>query len=259
MLKIETLIAQMDEAEIEQSVLYAVDAPIVYASNEYVKSLIDRYPKRLMGFASVSPLKDDASEILEKAVQDLGLMGLKFHPPLQQFFPNDERVFPLYEKAVELDIPVVFHVGTTPFGNRCRLAAANPLLIDEVACEFPTLRIMLTHLGTLFHNEAFMLVEKHPNVFIDTAAYPYEISELLTLNLIKRIGRQKIIFGTDYPSPFADELHDMKRFVDVIRDIGLPKEIEDGIFHENFQRLLHGGDTKAGITPLEILRRLEQQ
>lgn len=257
-LKVETLLAQMDEAEIDQSVLFAVDAPIVYASNEYVKQLIDEYPKRFIGFASVSPQKENATEILEHAVSELGLKGLKLHPPLQQFYPNDEKVYPLYEKAQELDVPVVFHVGTTPFGDRCRLSMANPLLIDDVACDFPNLRIMLTHLGTLFHNEAFMVVEKHPNVFIDTAAYTYEIPQILNINLIKRIGRHKVIFGTDYPSPFAEEMHNMKSFVDVIRGIGLPADIERGIFHENFQCLLTGMEHKTTPSPMEILSKLHQ-
>ena len=257
-LKVETLIAQMDEAEIEQSVLFAVDAPIVYASNEYVKHLIDHHPKRFIGFASVTPYRTDATKTLEHAISDLGLQGLKLHPPLQQFYPNDKRVYPIYEKAMELDIPVVFHVGTTPFGDRCRLSMANPLLIDDVACDFPHLRIMLTHLGTLFHNEAFMVVEKHPNVFIDTAAYTYEIPQIININLIKRIGRHKIIFGTDYPSPFADELHNMKSFVDVIRSIGLPSDIEKDIFFDNFQRLLKGGETKTVPSPMELLAKLQQ-
>lgn len=258
-LKVETLIDQMDEAGIEQSVLFAVDAPIVYASNEYVKQLMDRYPNRFIGFASVSPQKKNAIETLEHAILKLGLKGLKLHPPLQQFYPNDKRVYPIYEKAQELDIPVVVHVGTTPFGDKCRLSMANPLLMDDVACDFPNLRIMLTHLGTLFHNEAFMVVEKHPNVFIDTAAYTYEIPQILDINLIKRIGRHKIIFGTDYPSPFAEELHNMKAFVDVIRGIGLPADIERDIFHDNFQRLLTGEDHKKVPSPMEILNKLHQE
>lgn len=258
MLSPKTLIGQMDEAGIDTSVLFAVDAPIVFASNEYVKSLIDRFPDRLIGFASVSPHKANAVEQLDRAISDLGLVGVKLHPPLQGFFPDDEAVFPIYEKAVELDVPIVFHVGTTPFGDRCRLAMADPLRIDDVANAFPRLRIMLTHLGTLWHHEAFMVVEKHPNVFIDTAAYVYEIPELLTLNLVKRLGKHKFIFGTDYPSPFADEPHRMKDFVDVIRELPLSKSILDGIFKNNFQQLLKGHTEDAEpFDPLLLLAKLE--
>lgn len=241
----EMLIQQMDEAGIAKSVLYAVDAPIVYSSNEYVKSLCDRFPDRFIGFASVNPNDPTAVDTLEKAVKGFGLKGLKLHPPLQNFFPNDKAFYPLYEKALELNIPIVFHVGTTPFGSLCRLSQANPLLIDDIAVDFPDLRIQLTHLGTLWHNESFMVVEKNPNVFIDTAAYLYEIKEILTPNLIDRIGPDKIIFGTDYPMPYAGTIHNIKDFVDCIGEIGLSQTTLRGIFKDNFETLLNGRQTKG--------------
>jgi uncharacterized protein len=240
MLLPETLIAQMDEAGVTKSVLYAVEAPIVYATNEYVHALCKGYPDRLIGFGSVRPDDPNAPETLERAVKDLGLQGLKLHPPLQNFFPNDEAMFPVYAKCVELNIPVVFHVGTTPFGALVKLSQANPLLIDDIAVRFPDLRIMLTHLGTLWHNEAFMVVEKNPNVFIDTAAYVSEIETILTPDIVRRIGPDKIIFGTDYPMPYAGEVHRMKDFVDCIRGLPLDQSVLEGIFAGNFERLLHG-------------------
>lgn len=243
MLSTEELFWQMGEAGITKSVLFAVDAPLIYASNEYVRDLCDKYPKRLMGFASVNPVGRDiyeACDILEVAINDYDLKGLKFHPPLQNFFPNDEKIFPLYKAAEDLDIPVVFHVGSTPFGSCCKLSQANPLLIDDVAVQFPNLRIMLTHLGTLWHNEAFMVVEKNKNVFIDTSAYLYEIESLLTSDLLNRIGSHKVIFGTDYPTPFGGKPHNMNSFVYCLRRLGLKKDILEGIFCYNFYHLLDG-------------------
>lgn len=252
----EVLIRQMDEAGIATSVLFAVDAPIVYASNEYVQRLCRRYPDRLIGFASVNPKDKDAVDVLERAVQDLSLKGLKLHPPLQDFYPNDEAVFGVYEKAVELDIPVVFHVGTTPFGSLCRLSQASPLLIDDVAVAFPALRIMLTHLGTLWHNEAFMVVEKNPNVFIDTAAYLYEIRELLTLETVERIGPDRVVFGTDYPMPYVGRVHRMKDFVDVFADLDLAAPVREAIMGRNVEHLLKGRPPGQGGTSLDqILRK----
>lgn len=250
----ETLIAQMDEAGISKSVLFAVDAPIVYSSNEYVKDLCDQFPDRFIGFASVNPKAPNAADVLERAVKDLGLKGLKLHPPLQDFFPNDKAVYPVYEKALELNIPVVFHVGTTPFGSLCRLSQANPLLIDDIAVDFPDLRIQMTHLGTLWHNEAFMVVEKNPNVFIDTAAYLYEIKDILTPDLINRIGADKIIFGTDYPMPYAGQVHKIKDFVECIEALGLQESILRMIFKDNFETLLTGkkGEDK-GLSAADLL------
>jgi len=216
-----------------------VEAPIIYASNEYVSALCKAYPDRFIGFTSVNPKGENPVGVLKKAISDLGLKGLKFHPPLQDFFPNEEKYFPIYQTAQELGIPVVFHVGSTPFGSLCKLSQANPLLIDDVAVAFPELRIMLTHLGTLWQNEAFMVVEKNPNVFIDTAAYLYEIEEILTENLISRIGEDKIIFGTDYPMPSPPHAaHNMKAFVEEIKQLPISSEIKEKIFSKNFKRMM---------------------
>lgn len=234
------LLRQMDEAGIDRSILFAVDAPIVYASNEYVHAVCRRHPDRLLGFASVRPQAPDAVETFERAVQGLGMRGLKLHPPLQDFYPNDEAVYPLYEKAVALDVPVVFHVGTTPFGSLCRLDQANPLLLDEVAVAFPEMRILLTHLGTLWHQVALMVVEKNPNVFIDTAAYLYEIREIMTPETVARVGADRFIFGTDYPTPYVGQVHRLADFVDTVRGLPLPAETIEAILGRNVELLLNG-------------------
>jgi len=234
----ESVLAQMAEAGITQSVLFACYAPILYASNEFVSGLCRRYPDNFIGFASVNPKDQNAPEVLERAVQELGLCGLKLHPPLQNFYPNDPAVWPIYRKAAELNIPVVFHVGSTPFGNLVKLSQANPLLLDDVAIDFPTLKIILTHLGTMWHNETFMVVEKNPNVYLDTAAYPHEIRELLKQNLVDRLGPTKLIFGTDFPMPYENKIHRMKDYVDAINGLDLFRETKEAIFHKNFEQIL---------------------
>jgi hypothetical protein len=238
MVSVNSLILQMDEAEIEKSVLFAVDAPLLTASNEFVHNICQKYPERFVGFASVNPNKPDALQKLGSAIQDLGMKGLKFHPPLQDFFPNDPKLRPFYTLAIELGIPVVFHVGSTPFGNLVKLKQADPLLIDEVANEFPDLRILLTHLGTLWHNESFMITEKHPNVYIDTAAYPYEIETLLTEKTIMRVGPRKFLFGTDFPMPYEGGLHRMIDFTTCIRQLKISEELKEMIFYRNFEQLM---------------------
>lgn len=239
MISVENLLSQMDEAGVTQSVLFAMYAPILYASNEFVAAICKQYPGRFTGFASVEITKPEAPDMLEEAVTKLGLKGLKLHPPLQGFYPNDKNYWPLYKKAKELNIPVVFHVGSTPFGNLVKLNQAYPVLIDEIANDFPELKIILTHLGTLWHNESFMIAEKHPNVYIDTAAYPYEIKELFNENLIRRVGENKFIFGTDFPMPYEGKLHRIKDFVDCIHHLNISSELKERIFHTNFENLMN--------------------
>ncbi len=240
MLSVETFLNQMDEAGIEQSVIFAMYSPLLYASNEFVSDICKKYPNRLIGFASVDIHTDDPIEILENAIKNLNLKGLKLHPPLQNFFPNDKKYWPLYAKASELNIPVVFHVGTTPFGSLVKLSQASPILIDDIANDFPDLKIILTHLGTLWNNESFMVVEKHPNLYIDTAAYPYEIVDLLNENLIKRVGEDKFIFGTDFPMPYEGKMHYLKDFTEVIYGLKISDELKEKIFFRNFLNLMSG-------------------
>ena len=252
MLHPEILLKQMNEAGISKSIIYAVEAPYIYASNEYVSLLCNKFPDRFIGFSSVNPKNPNAPAQLENAIKNLNLKGLKLHPPLQDFFPNDESIFPLYERANELDIPVVFHVGSTPFGSACKLSQANPLLIDDVAVNFPNLRILLTHLGTLWSNEAFMVVEKNPNVFIDTAAYLTEIPKILTKDIISRIGEDKIIFGTDYPMPYGKKSHNIKDFVDCIRNLDISKSIIEKILIKNINNFLYAKEYRTPITLQEF-------
>ncbi|MFC2136880.1 amidohydrolase family protein [Bacteroidota bacterium] len=232
------ILLQMDEAGILQTVLFALICPILYASNEFVYSICKKYPDRFIGFASVNPHKKNAVETLEKAIINYQFNGIKFHPPLQNFYPNDQKIYPIYELAIKLNVPIVFHVGSTPFGNLTLLKQADPILLDEVAVKFPKLKIVLTHLGTLWHNEAFMVVEKNPNVYIDTAAYPYEIKELLTKKTIERVGENKFIFGTDFPMPYEGKYHEMKDFVECINSLDITNIQKEKIFYKNFQTLI---------------------
>jgi uncharacterized protein len=238
MVSLVNLLAQMDDAGIKKSVLFALDAPLLYASNEFVANICKKYPSRFIGFASVDPRKTDACEQLKYAVEKLSLKGLKLHPPLQNFYPNDRIVWPVYALASEMGIPVVFHVGSTPFGNLVKLKQADPILIDDIANDFPNLKIILTHLGTLWHNESFMITEKHPNVYIDTAAYPYEIKEMLTEKLIMRVGPEKFIFGTDFPMPYEGKMHCLKDFTDCILNLKISNELKERIFALNFEALM---------------------
>lgn len=240
MLSVENLLMQMDEAGIEKSVLFAVDAPLLTASNDFVKNICNEYPDRFIGFASINPNRKDFLRKIKNAIENLGLSGCKFHPPLQDFYTNDSKLWPMYKLISEMEIPIVFHVGSTPFGNLVKLKQADPLLIDDVANDFPNLKIILTHLGTLWHNESFMIAEKHPNVYIDTAAYPHEIEELLTERLIKRVGSEKFLFGTDFPMPYEGGMHRMVDFVECFKQLNISEELKEMILHRNFEQLMNG-------------------
>ncbi|MGH9765753.1 MAG: amidohydrolase family protein, partial [Blastocatellia bacterium] len=103
------------------AVIFAIDAETRsgarYVGNDYVAGVVKKYPEQFIGFASVDPWKGAiAVHEMQRAVEDLGLRGLKLHPVTQAFFPNDERFYSLWEKCSELEVPVLFHTGQTGVG-----------------------------------------------------------------------------------------------------------------------------------------------
>src|SRR5262245_63312957 len=106
-------------------------------TNDFVARCVRDHPDAFCGFASVDPLKGDAAVTeLERAVRMLGLRGLKLHPSAQGFVPDDRAIYPLWEAATELHIPVLVHTGTTglgaglPGGGRLKLGLSNPMHLD---------------------------------------------------------------------------------------------------------------------------------
>ena len=138
-------------------VLFQIDFETASGSkpipNDYIADLVQRYPKQFVGFGSVDPWKG-AIAVREagRCAEELGLLGLKFHPQQQQFYPNDQRFYPLWETAQRLGLIVLFHTGTTgvgvgqPGGGGIKLKYARPIpYIDDVAADFPQLTIIMAH------------------------------------------------------------------------------------------------------------------
>jgi len=132
-------------------VLFAWDAEtnsgLPPVTNDFVAGCAHTHPDAFVGFASVDPLKGPAAVAeLERAVHDLGLRGLKLHPTAQGFRPDDRAVYPIYETADALGIPVTVHTGTTglgagmPGGGRLKLEFSRPIYLDAVAADFPGLQ-----------------------------------------------------------------------------------------------------------------------
>lgn len=118
---VDEMIKEFDDANVEKMVILGWDAETATAlpkvANDYIAGIVSKHPNRLIGFAGVDPHKGRAAVLeLERAVRELGLRGLKLHPMVQKFFPNDEKYYPLWEKATELKIPILFHTGMAAWG-----------------------------------------------------------------------------------------------------------------------------------------------
>jgi uncharacterized protein len=159
----------------------------------------------LVPFASVDP-RTGASAV--SSLRDLvaaGARGLKLHPSLQSFVPNDTAYYPLYETAAELGIPIIFHTGQTgigaglPGGRGIKLRYSDPMLLDDVAADHPALRIVLAHPSVPWQDAAISIATHKANVFIDLSGWS---PKYFPPQLVRAAGgplRRKVLFGSDFP------------------------------------------------------------
>jgi predicted TIM-barrel fold metal-dependent hydrolase len=190
--------AYLKKQGVDYAVILAENSPITtgVVTNEFVHEFC-KGKEIFIPFASIDPkTKKEGPEELRKLVKE-GFKGLKLYPTYQQYHPNDEIVYPLYEEAQNLGIPVMIHTGSSIFKGS-RLKYGNPLQLDDVAVDFPDLKIVMAHSGRgLWYKEAFFLARLHKNIYM-------EISGLPPKNLLRYFPdleeiADKVIFGSDWP------------------------------------------------------------
>lgn len=213
-------------------------------SNDYISEIVTSYPGRFIGFAAIDPWQEKKSvEELERAVKDLSLKGLKLHPVQQAFYPNDEKFYPLYEKAMELNIPVLFHSGMAASGSgmaggggmKLKYSAPIPGM-DDVAADFPNLTVIMAHPGWPWIEEQIAVALHKPNVYLDLSGWlPRYIPKQLIDEANTRL-QDKVLFGSDYPFITPD------RWLKDWEQIPIKDEIQPKILYENARRALHIDD-----------------
>ena len=225
-------------------VVFSVDAETVTGdrpdTNDYVAELVNAHPEQFIGFATVDPWKEDrAVAELERAVTQLGLKGLKLHPIHQAFFPDDTRFYPLYEKCVELGIPVLFHSGFAaagigmPGGGGMKLKYAAPIPhIDDIAADFPGLTVIMAHPAWPWVEEQIAVALHKPNVYIDLSGWaPRYIPQQLIHEANTRL-QDKVLFGSDFPYLPPD------RWLSGFDQLEVRDEVRPKILLENAKRVL---------------------
>ncbi|MBR1223974.1 MULTISPECIES: amidohydrolase family protein [unclassified Bradyrhizobium] len=196
----EMTISAMDEGHVTAGLAAAWCAPDGWMiSNDEVAAVAAAYPDRIIGVASASLHKPmDAVRELRRAVKQLGFRALRVVPWLWNLPPTDRRYYPLYAECIELDIPFCTQVGHT--GPLRPSETGRPIpYIDEVALEFPELRIVAGHIGYPWTQEMIAVATKHENVFIDTSAYTTKRYPAELVQYMRGHGREKVLFGTNYP------------------------------------------------------------
>lgn len=198
----------LDRTGIERAGLINYVSPDVIGFTPEVNDWIAAYckadPKRLLAFGSVHPMyAADAGAEVDRLAR-MGIRALKVHPSHQEFSPNAYRnglgpLAAIYERAQANGMPVMIHTGTSIFPG-ARNAYAQPILADDVCVDFPELVVILAHGGRpLWMDEAFFLVRRHKNMYMDISGIPPQ----RLLEYFPRIEEiaGKVLFGTDWPGP----------------------------------------------------------
>jgi predicted TIM-barrel fold metal-dependent hydrolase len=192
------------------AVVFTVDATTALGrpalSSSEIADAAAEHADVLIPFGSVDPHQTAlAVEAVRRLVADHGVRGFKFHPTMQAFAPNDRDFYPIYAAIEEARVPVVFHTGQTgigaglPGGRGLKLRYSQPMLIDDVAADFPHLTVILAHPSVPWQDEAISMATHKANVFIDLSGWS---PKYFPPQLVRAAGSylsHKMLFGSDYP------------------------------------------------------------
>jgi uncharacterized protein len=222
-------------------VVFTVDSPRENRkiTNEEIAELAHKESDVAIPFASINPHRgEEGVRQARRLIRDFGVKGFKFHPTVQEFFPNDRLAYPLYEVIAEAKLPALFHTGQTGVGagtrggGGIRLKYSNPITLDDVAVDFPDMPIILAHPSFPWQEEALSVATHKPQVYIDLSGWSPKYFPPILVQYANTLLKDKVLFGSDYPvmSP--------ERWMADFETIGIKPEVRPLILKENAARLL---------------------
>lgn len=225
------------------AVVFTVDATTATGhpaiSSEDIAEAAAEHADVLIPFGSVDPHQGPAAvQRARHLVQEYGVRGFKFHPSLQAFSPDDPVYQPLWGALEELGVPALFHTGQNgigaglPGGRGIKLRYSNPLLLDDVAADFPGLTVILAHPSVPWQAEAISMATHKANVYIDLSGWR---PKYFPPELVRAAGgllRRKVLFGSDYP------LIAPERWLADFDDLGIDPAHRPGILKDNAAHVL---------------------
>ncbi len=240
-------------AERHLSTTQAADVAVVFGiqgaatgwnvPNEIVAAHVRTAPDRLIFFASIDPGQAGFQQELERCHQDLRCQGVKVSPIYQGVHPHDPRCREIYGYCQKHGLPILTHMATT-FSSGTPLEYARPALMDQVAIDFPDLKLVLAHLGHPWEGETIAVIRRNANVFADLSALyyrPWQFYNSMRL-LVEYRAEAKVLFGSDFPfTTTGDSLEGVRHLNDIVGKSGLPRvpeEVIEGIIHRDSLELL---------------------
>ena len=243
------LLKEIDEAGIDRAVLLVIDFGVVYGDVELTieeihlahKKLLEQ-SDRLLAFSNVDPRRGrEGLDLFEKAVREWGFSGMKLYPPCG-YSPDDRSLFPYYEICRELHLPVLTHVGPTTATLPFRYT--QPQYVDDAAFHFPEVNFILGHAAVTHYQDAALLAQYRPNIFLDlsgfqTAIHRNEFRNIINWHLSRGLGR-KLLFGTDWPIHrfWGNQRDWVEKFTALESESLLPTAELNNILGNNLLRIL---------------------
>ncbi|OUS95662.1 4-hydroxyphenyl-beta-ketoacyl-CoA hydrolase [Rhodococcus sp. NCIMB 12038] len=225
------------------AVVFTVDAASAsgHAANsvEEIAEGAARHNDVLIPFGSVDPWQGKAAvRRVHRLVDDYGVKGFKFHPSMQGFEPNDRRFYPLYDAIAEAGVPALFHTGQTgigaglPGGHGIKLRYSDPMLLDDVAADFPDLTVIMAHPAVPWVDAQISIATHKANVYIDLSGWSPKYFPPQLVKAANSMLRGKVLFGSDFPVIQVD------RWIKDFENLDIKPEVAPLIFKQNALRVL---------------------
>ena len=245
----EKQLAAMEEAGIDKAVIFSVDYGVTLGEpttpieevNKKFADLQKKYPDKFICFVTVDPRRPQANDIIKKGLEEWGMKGVKFHPA-SGFYPNGKETYAAMETIADFKVPVVFHSGhilQPLYSKYC-----DPMLLDELAADFPDQIIQIAHMGHMFREQVFHMGACKTNMITDIsdwqrrAVHEFKLFAESVRGALDNFGPDRVLFGTD--SPYLRVVLSDKDYVQLIKD--LPQNAPEGISftEEEIQAILGG-------------------
>ncbi|MEK8028336.1 amidohydrolase family protein [Pseudaquabacterium rugosum] len=227
-------------------VMFTVDAEAKLGRrripNEEIAQAARENADMMVCFASIDPHKGKmGAREARRLIEEEGVRGFKFHPTVQDFHPYDRMAWPLYEVIAEHKLPAIFHSGHSGIGSgmRCggglRLQNSNPMLLEDVAIDFPDIEIVIAHPSWPWQDEALSLAMHKPNIWIDLSGWSPKYFPAQLVQYANSLLKDRMLFGSDYP------LITPERWMKDFSEAGFRPEVQPLILKDNAMRLLRLG------------------
>lgn len=233
---LDEVVADLNRHNIVTAVITGRDCETTYgakSNNDSVVEFVSKYPEKFIGFVGLDPHKGmKAIEELKVSVSELGLKGAAVDPYLAQIYANDAKYYPIYSKCCELEIPIVFTTGPATLVPNAIIDHVAPRYIDFVAKDFPELKIVISHGGYPWVNEAIIVAERHRNVYIDLSEYEFSPMSEAYIQAANTMIPDKILYASAHP--FVD----FKQALQTYEKLDFKPDVYQKIMHDNAAKLL---------------------